>query len=97
MDPAFVFNPIVKCARQCTEYLSSSQTDKTKSRYQYWAQHMTQGDTANQFAMRGLNMAFTAELTCEGKPLTKMLFIDIMTEKSQMLINKLNICIWVYH
>ena len=38
-------------------------------------------DPANQFAMGGLNMAFTAELTHEGKPLPKMLFIDIMTEK----------------
>ena len=34
-------------------------------------------------------MAFAAELTCEGKPLPKMLFIDIMTEKTQMLINHL--------
>ena len=24
-------------------------------------------DPTNQFAMEGLNMAFTAELTCEGK------------------------------
>ena len=39
--------------------------------------------------MEGLNMAFAAELTCEGKPLPKMLFIDIMTEKTQMLINQL--------
>ena len=44
-------------------------------------------DPANQFAMGGLNMAFTAELTWEGKPLPKMLFIDIMMEKTQMLIN----------
>ena len=35
MQESKVFD-IVKCARQCTEYLSSSQTDKTKSRYQYW-------------------------------------------------------------
>ena len=34
-------------------------------------------------------MAFAAELTCEGKPLPKMLFIDIMMEKPQMLINHL--------
>ena len=34
-------------------------------------------------------MAFAAELTCEGKPLPKMLFIDIMTENTQMLINHL--------
>ena len=44
-------------------------------------------DPANQFAMGGLNMAFATELTHEGKPLPKMLFIDIMTEKTQMLIN----------
>ena len=42
---------------------------------------------ANKFAMEGLNMAFAAELTFEGKPLPKMLFIDIMMEKTQMLIN----------
>ena len=46
-------------------------------------------DPTNQFAMQGLNMAFTAELTHEGKPLPKMLFIDIMMEKTQMLINHL--------
>ena len=34
-------------------------------------------------------MAFAAELTREGKPLLKMLFIDIMTEKTQMLIDHL--------
>ena len=43
-------------------------------------------DPANQFAVGGLNMAFTAELTWEGKPLPKTLFIDIMMEKTQMLI-----------
>ena len=46
-------------------------------------------DPTNQFAIEGLNMAFTAELTHERKPLPKMLFIDIMMEKSQMLINNL--------
>ena len=39
-------------------------------------------DPTNQFAMGGLNMAFTAELTHEGKPLLKTLFIDIMMEKT---------------
>ena len=34
-------------------------------------------------------MAFAAELTHDGKPLPKLLFIDIMTEKIQMLINHL--------
>ena len=36
-------------------------------------------------------MAFAAELTHEGKPLPKMLFVDIMMEKSQMLINHLKL------
>ena len=44
-------------------------------------------EPANHFAMEGLNMAFGAELTREGKPLPKMLFMDIMVEKTQMLIN----------
>ena len=44
-------------------------------------------DPTNRFAMGGLNMAFAAKLTREGKPLPKMLFIDIMMEKTQMLIN----------
>ena len=35
-------------------------------------------DPTNQFAMGGLNMAFAANLTWEGKPLPKTLFIDIM-------------------
>ena len=39
--------------------------------------------------MEGLNLAFTAELTHGGKPLPKLLFIDIMTEKTQMLVNHL--------
>ena len=43
-------------------------------------------DPTNQFAMGGLNMAFAAELTHKGKPLPKMLFIDVMMEKAQMLI-----------
>ena len=46
-------------------------------------------DPTNWFAKEGLNMVFTAELTHEGKPLPKMLFIDIMMEKTQMLINHL--------
>ena len=44
-------------------------------------------DPANHFAMEGLNMAFTAELTHEGKPLLKLLFVDVMVEISQKLIN----------
>ena len=42
---------------------------------------------ANQFAMEGLNMAFTAKLNREGKPLSKLLFIDVMVEKTKKLIN----------
>ena len=44
-------------------------------------------DPANRFAMEGLNMAFAAELNHEGKPLPKLLFVDVMVEKSQKLIN----------
>ena len=43
-------------------------------------------DPANNFAMGGLNMAFTRELLLEGKPLPKMLFIDVMVKKTQILI-----------
>ena len=39
-------------------------------------------DPANRFAMEGLNMAFTTELNREGKPLPKLLFIDIMVKKT---------------
>ena len=45
---------------------------------------------ANRFAMEGLNMAFTAELHRDGKPLPKLLFIDIMVEKTQKLIEHIN-------
>ena len=43
-------------------------------------------DPANCFAMEGLNMAFTAELNRQGKPLPKTLFLDIMIEKARKLI-----------
>ena len=43
-------------------------------------------DPANQFMMKGLNMAFAAELNREGKPLPKLLFIDVMVEKTHKLI-----------
>ena len=39
-------------------------------------------DPANRFAMEGLNMAFAAELHRDRKPLPKLLFIDIMVEKT---------------
>ena len=44
-------------------------------------------DPANHFAMEGLNMAFAAKLNREGKPLPKLLFLDVMVEKTQKLIN----------
>ena len=44
-------------------------------------------DPGNRFAMEGLNMAFAAELHWDGKPLPKLLFIDVMVEKTQHLIN----------
>ena len=46
-------------------------------------------DPANRFAMGGLSMAFDTILTWEGKHLLKTLFIDIMMEKTQMLIEHL--------
>ena len=47
-------------------------------------------DLANRFAMEGLNMAFAAELHRDGKPLPKLLFVDIMVEKTQKLIKHIN-------
>ena len=46
-------------------------------------------DPANLFVMEGENMAFATELAVDGKDLPKGLFLDIMTEKTQMLINHL--------
>ena len=43
-------------------------------------------DPVNQFAMEGLNMAFTRELNKEGKPLPKTLFLDVLVKKTQKLI-----------
>ena len=43
-------------------------------------------DPTNRFAMEGLNMAFAEELHREGKPIPKLLFVDIMVEKTQQLI-----------
>ena len=43
-------------------------------------------DLANRFAMEGLNMAFAAELHRDGKPLPKLLFINVIVEKTQKLI-----------
>ena len=39
-------------------------------------------DPANRFAMEGLNMGFASELHREGKPLPRLLFIDVMVEKN---------------
>ena len=39
-------------------------------------------EPANNFAMGGLNMAFTRQLLLEGKPLPKMLFVNMMNEKN---------------
>ena len=44
-------------------------------------------DPANRFAIEGLNMAFATELNRGGKPLPKLLFIDVMVEKTQKLID----------
>ena len=47
-------------------------------------------DPANRFTMEGLNMAFTRELHWDGKPLPKLLFIDVMVKKTQKLIKHIN-------
>ena len=43
-------------------------------------------DQANKFTMEGLNMAFAAELHRNCKPLPKLLFINVMVEKTQKFI-----------
>ena len=43
-------------------------------------------DPANNFAMGGLPMHFAKVLLTEGKPIPKNLFLDIMVEKTQLLI-----------
>ena len=44
-------------------------------------------DPANNFAMGGLPMALARALILEGKPLPKILFLDVMVEKTQLLIH----------
>ena len=44
-------------------------------------------DPANHFTMEGLNMALATKLNQDGKPLPKLLFIDVMVEKTQKLID----------
>ena len=46
-------------------------------------------DPANRFPMEGFNMVFAAEFEADGKPLLKGLFLDIMTEKIQMVVDHL--------
>ena len=41
---------------------------------------------ANNFAMGGLPMALARVLLLKGKPLPKTLFLDVMVEKTQILI-----------
>ena len=41
---------------------------------------------ANNFAIGGIPMHFTNILIAEGKPIPQVLFLDIMVEKTQLLI-----------
>ena len=43
-------------------------------------------DPTNNLAMGGLPMYFAKVLLMEGKPIPKTLFLDIMVEKTQILI-----------
>ena len=43
-------------------------------------------DPANNFAMGGLPMALARALLLEGNPLPKTLFLNMMVEKTQILI-----------
>ena len=43
-------------------------------------------DPANNFAMGVLPMHFAKVLITEGKPIPKILFLDIVVEKTQILI-----------
>ena len=47
-------------------------------------------DPTNRFVMEGLNMAFARELHRDGKPLPKVLFIDVIVKKTQRLIEHIN-------
>ena len=44
-------------------------------------------DPANNFAMGGLPMHLAKVLLMEGKPLPKELFLDVLVEKTQILID----------
>ena len=45
---------------------------------------------ANNFAMGGIPMHFANVLISEGKPVPQILFLDIMVEKTQLLIEHIN-------
>ena len=45
---------------------------------------------ANNFAMGGIPMHFANVLIAEGKPIPQVLFLDIMVEKTQLLIEHIN-------
>ena len=45
---------------------------------------------ANNFAMGGIPMHFTNILIAEGKPIPPVLFLDVMVEKTQLLIKHIN-------
>ena len=47
-------------------------------------------DPANRFTMEGLNMVFARELHRDGKPLPKLLVVDVMAKKTQRLIEHIN-------
>ena len=44
----------------------------------------------NNFAMGGIPMHFANVLIAEGKPILQVLFLDIMVEKTQLLIKHIN-------
>ena len=44
----------------------------------------------NNFAMGGIPMHFANVLIAEGKPIPQVLFLDIMVEKTQLLIKHIN-------
>ena len=44
----------------------------------------------NNFAMGGIPMHFANILIAEGKPIPQVLFLDIMVEKTQLLIEHIN-------
>ena len=48
-------------------------------------------DPANNFAMGGLTVHFTKILISQGKSIPKTLFLDVMVEKTQILIEHIKI------